>query len=119
MQKKKVVAKYETKDFSFFIPIGRKGRNPKKQKLFSFWHGPPAQIDFDTFLKVKKLPKLAREGGGCNLNNAQKEKAFFSGIPSLRWWKQFGDLGKFSHIKLACLESIGRFATSSSPTLGC
>ena len=92
----KIVAKYEIKDFSFFIvPIGRKGRNPKKQKLFSFWHGPPAQIDFDTFLKVKKLPKLAREGGGCNLNNAQKERAFFSGIPSLRWWKQFGDWESF------------------------
>jgi len=38
--KKKVVAKYETKDFSFFIPIGRKGRNPRKQRLFSFWHYP-------------------------------------------------------------------------------
>ena len=24
------------------------------------------------------------------MSNAQKEKVFFSGIPSLRWWKQFG-----------------------------
>ena len=41
----KVVAKYETKDFLFFIPIGRKGMNPRKLFLF----GIAQHIDFDTF----------------------------------------------------------------------
>ena len=44
-----------------------------------------------TLFKSEKLPKLAQRGEGVdNLSNAQKEKVFFSGIPSLRWWKQFG-----------------------------
>ena len=51
--------------------------------------GPCAQIEFDTFSKVKICPTwFARGGEGGNLGNAQKNMCFFSGKSSLwltRW----------------------------------
>ena len=52
---------------STYLPFDFHSKTPPKDNTLSFGHcpnwGPPAQIGFDTFLKLKKSPKL-RAGGG-------------------------------------------------------
>ena len=109
--------------FHFSFPLVVRVGIPENKDFFLFGiakirDGPRAQIDFDTFFKVKKLPKLARRGDGVICTLPKRKICFFlDSFPRIveTTWR----LGKFSHIKLACLKSIARFATSSSPTLGC
>ena len=83
--------------FSFPLVVGE--WIPENKDFFLFGiakirDGPRAQIDFDTFFKVKKLPKLARRGDGVICTLPKRKRCFFW-IPSLEWWKQFGDWESF------------------------
>ena len=55
----------------------KQGKDSLKNTFYSARLGrPPAQIDFDTFSKVKKLPNL-RAGGGGNWENVKKKGCSF------------------------------------------
>ena len=60
-----------------------KGRLPREKHPFCYcpnWDPlPPAQIDFDTFFKSKKVAQTACRRRG-NLHNAQKNGYFFSEV---------------------------------------
>ena len=57
-------------------------KHPFLLDIAQIWGGPPAQIDFDVFFKVKTLPKLRAKGVGVNWA-MPKRKGVFSGRSSL------------------------------------
>ena len=71
--------------FHFSFPLVVRVGIPENKDFFLFGiakirDGPRAQIDFDTFFKVKKLPKLARRGDGVICTLPKRKRCFFLGF---------------------------------------